>query len=87
MNCKNGHRVTVPGLGAVLVAFANQALVTGNSTIAAIGAYMSRVTSTSLSPYFPGRCSGNPATCTNGVTPLKIQLRCFPSFLVTICNI
>ena len=52
MNCENGCRVTVPGPGAVLIGLANAPLFTGNSTIAAIGAYMSGATS--LNPGIPG---------------------------------
>ncbi|KIM37311.1 glycoside hydrolase family 79 protein [Hebeloma cylindrosporum] len=44
MNCENGCRVTVPGPGAVLIALANEALYTGNSTIVGIGSYLSGAT-------------------------------------------
>lgn len=52
LNCEIGCRVTVPGPGAVLIALANEALYTGNSTIAGIGAYMSGARSPH--PWIPG---------------------------------
>jgi hypothetical protein len=52
MNCENGCRITVPRPGAVLIALANEALYTGNSTIAAIRAYISGAAS--LNPCIPG---------------------------------
>jgi len=70
MSCENACRVTIPGPGAVLIALANSPLFTGNSTIAAIGAYMS---GDEPEPGHPWTCirvcrSSNLATYTNRVT-------------------